>query len=424
MTIRWQNTITMTFVPGFSLNVVLFDDPAVRLQLLPFTYTRPVAGIRCGVSTITEKWNAVLDTQASFLTEDYLSEKFPLRLTQDNLYINGAVCPDDNLVRALRQLETESVLLNSTEEVIALRTGARWSPGTPVGQLKPVAWTDDLTIIRHIWQIPLENGTQIRKDVERITAGRSSAALDDPFTSCYGKAAIFIEEGASVRAAVLNAEDGPIYIGKNAVVGEGSTIQGPFAIGEGGVLAQVTRIRPNTTIGPWCKVGGEINNAVMFAHSNKAHDGYLGNSVIGEWCNLGANTNNSNLKNDYTPVRLFSYASNQLENTGLLFCGVFIGDYTKAGISTMFNTGTVVGVNVNVFGADFQPKHIPSFSWGGQLAGFSVYRYDKALAVIRETRRQKGWPFEEQDESILWEVYERTMLHRSQNDIHSFRNES
>ncbi len=405
------------------LNLILFDDPTIQLQLLPFTYTRPVSGLRCGIQTITEKWNFSLQTQASYLTQDYLSEKYPLAISDDNLYINGAICPDAELTERIHSLEKESVLLTATNEIIAVRTNARWSPEEPVSHLKPSVFKNSFTIIRNLWHITTENGAQIKADFIRLTEGRKSAEIADPFTSVYNAENIFIEEGVSIKAAVLNAENGPIYIGKNAIIGEGCTIQGPFAMGEGSVLSQGTKIRPNCTLGPFCKVGGEVNNAVLYGHSNKAHDGYLGNSVIGEWCNLGANTNNSNLKNDYSPVKLFSYVSNKLENTGLLFCGVFIGDYSKAGISTMFNTGTVVGVNVNVYGADFQPKHIPSFSWGGQLSGFSAYRYDKALAVIKETITQKGRQFSEQDESILWEIYERTLLQRSENDIHSFRNE-
>jgi UDP-N-acetylglucosamine diphosphorylase/glucosamine-1-phosphate N-acetyltransferase len=229
---------------------------------------------------------------------------------------------------------------------------------------------------------------------------------------CYNSENIFIEEGAVIKASILNAENGPIYIGRNALIQEGSMIQGPFAIGESSVLAQGTKIRPNTTVGPFCKVGGEVSNCVVFGYSNKGHDGYLGNSVLGEWCNLGANTNNSNLKNDHSPVKLHSYVSDALADTGLLFCGLMMGDYSKAGISTMFNTGTVVGVSTNVFGAGFQSKHVPSFSWGGAAEGFSEYRFPKALAVAKDTVSRRNVSFDETEENILKSVFEQTREQR------------
>jgi UDP-N-acetylglucosamine diphosphorylase/glucosamine-1-phosphate N-acetyltransferase len=206
----------------------------------------------------------------------------------------------------------------------------------------------------------------------------------------------------------------PIYIGRNALIQEGSMIQGPFAIGESSVLAQGTKIRPNTTVGPFCKVGGEVSNCVVFGYSNKGHDGYLGNSVLGEWCNLGANTNNSNLKNDHSPVKLHSYATNALAETGLLFCGLMMGDYSKAGISTMFNTGTVVGVSVNVFGAGFQAKHVPSFSWGGAAEGYCGYRFEKAVTVAKDTVSRRGIAFGQTEEDIMRTIFENTQNQRGQ----------
>lgn len=394
-------------------SIILFDDPKLRLQLLPFTYTRPIAGIRCGIRTIAEKWNDWLQSPVSYQTDDYLSLRFPAITSEDHIYINGAICPDALLVNAIENLPGESALISPENEILAVRNSARdWKPAHIATHCKHITYTEPVVMIRHSWDIFTHNGAQIKLDFERIRSTRQSAKLTDPFTHCYNPENIFIEEGAVIKASVLNAENGPIYIGRNALIQEGSLIQGPFAIGDNSVLAQGTKIRPNTTVGPFCKLGGEVSNSVLFGYSNKGHDGYLGNSVLGEWCNLGANTNNSNLKNDHTPVKLHSYVTGQPESTGLLFCGLFMGDYSKAGISTMFNTGTVVGVNVNVFGAGFQSKHIPSYSWGGNTEGFTEYRFEKAMAVAKDTVNRRGMTFDKTDEKILRAVFEQTQNQR------------
>ncbi len=394
-------------------SIILFDDPKIRLQLLPFTYTRPVAKIRCGIRTIAEKWNDWLETSISFQTEKYLSQRFPCVYSADQIYINGGLCPDTLIVEAIEKLTEESVLMSGDGEILAVKTDSKkWNPEVGITGLNKIVFSGSVIIIRHIWDIFSNNGVQIKSDFARIRMSGKSRELTDPFTYCYNPDDIFIEEGAVVRAAVLNAENGPIYIGKNASIQEGSTIQGPFAIGESSVLAQGTKIRPNTSIGPFCKVGGEVSNSVIFGYSNKGHDGYLGNAVLGEWCNLGANTNNSNLKNDHTTVKLHSYVTGKLENTDLLFCGLFMGDYSKAGISTMFNTGTVVGVNANIFGAGFQPKHVPSYSWGGNAEGFTEYRFDKAIAVAKDTVSRRGITFGDNEEAMLREVFEQTKSQR------------
>jgi UDP-N-acetylglucosamine diphosphorylase/glucosamine-1-phosphate N-acetyltransferase len=393
-------------------SIILFDDPKIRLQLLPFTYTRPVAGIRCGIWTLAEKWSEWFQTEVSFQTESYLNSHFSFTESKEPVYINGALCPDALLVEKIDQLPKESVLLSAENEILAVKTFSDWTSNTDTNHLAQHIYEEPLTMIRQVWDIFLNNGAQIKADFVRISSSGQSVALTDPFTRCYYPENIFIEEEAVIKAAILNAENGPIYIGKNASIQEGVVIQGPFAIGESSVLAQGAKIRPNTTVGPFCKVGGEVSNCVIFGYSNKGHDGYLGNSVLGEWCNLGANTNNSNLKNDHTSVKLHSYVTGNPENTGLMFCGLFMGDYSKAGISTMFNTGTVVGVSVNVFGAGFQPKHIPSYSWGGQAEGFSEYRFDKAVAVAQDTVNRRGVTFDETDEKRMREVFELTKNQR------------
>ncbi|MCE7063576.1 putative sugar nucleotidyl transferase [Dyadobacter sp. CY343] len=393
--------------------VILFDDPVLRTQLLPLTYTRPVAGIRCGIQTIAEKWAGCLNSTVYFQTEAYLSTKFTSIKTGDNLYINGGLCPDVELIKVINSLEIGAMLISEKDELLALRTDKSWQYSRETGQFNLLTYSKPFTLIRNVWDIFTFNGAQIKADFERITSNKKSIAISDPYTHCYNPDQIFVEEGAVLKASILNAENGPIYIGKNALIQEGSMVQGPFAIGESSVLAQGTKIRPNTTIGPFCKAGGEISNSILTAYSNKGHDGYLGNSVLGEWCNLGANTNNSNLKNDHSIVKLHSYATNQLESTGLTNCGLIMGDYSKAGISTMFNTGTIVGVSVNVFGGGFQQKHIPSFSWGGSAEGICEYRLQKAAAVAADTVGRRNVDFEETDRAILQAVFDLTQNQRN-----------
>ncbi len=389
--------------------LILFDDPALRTSLLPLTFTRPVAGIRFGIQTLTEKWAGWLEQTPSFLTEDYLSVKFPIQPSEDNLYVNGAVCPTPALVDALNGLAMGHGLRASDGLVLAVRTPHALSQApdiTDAYQWQP--FTEPLTVLRHLWDIFVENGDQIRADFKRITEGRTSEPITDPFTRVYAPENVFVEPGATIRAAILNAEGGPIYIGKNATISEGSIVIGPFSLGEGSTVNWGGKMRSNTTIGPFCKVGGEVGNSVFFGYSNKGHDGFLGNSIIGEWCNLGANVNNSNLKNDYSNVKIYHYGTRQLEDTGRAFCGLTMADYTKAGISTMFNTGTVVGVSVNVFGGGFQYKHIPSFSWGGAADGFTTYRLDKAMQVAAEAYARRNRPFDEVEKNILRAIFDQS----------------
>lgn len=387
-------------------NLILFDDPAIRTALLPFTFTRPVAGIRIGIQTLGEKWSDVLGQPASFLTEAYLQAKFPQNAGTDNWYVSSAVCPTPALQEAITALETNAGLITTDGLVLAVRTSAPLTaPPTVADPYNFQTFTEDSTVVSNTWTIFVHNGDQIRADFARLTAGRTSQPITDPFTQCYAPENVFVEEGATIRASILNAENGPIYIGRNATISEGSIVIGPFSLGEGATVNWGGKMRANTTIGPFCKVGGEVGNSIFFGYSNKAHDGFLGNSVIGEWCNLGANVNNSNLKNDYNNVKLFSYATRQLEDTGRIFCGLMMGDFTKAGISTMFNTGTVVGVSANVFGSNFQPKHVSSFSWGGAIDGYTVYRLEKALQVAAEAFKRRNMPFDKQTENILREIF-------------------
>ncbi|MDI9876373.1 GlmU family protein [Flectobacillus rivi] len=390
------------------MNYIIFDDSSIRAILLPLTFVRPVSEIRFGIDTITEKWQDYLDDSVSFATQDYLQEKYPLLLQSDNIFINGAVCPNVALLEAIRGLSSGQLL--SLEGVtLAYRSASLLDT---LDTIEVIEWDGTATIIRQLTDIFLLNGEQIKADFARITHGRTSQPITDRFTAVYNESQIFVEEGVNIKAATLNAEKGPIYLGKDVIIMEGAKIQGPFAILEGSVVNLDGKMRPNTTIGPGCKVGGEVSNVVIFGNSNKGHEGFMGNSVIAEWCNWGADTNNSNLKNDYSKVELWSYVTNRFENSGLQFAGLIMGDHSKCGINTMFNTGTVVGINCNIFGADFQPKHIPSFAWGGS-AGFKTYHLRKANQVARAVLERRGRVFEGIEENILKAVFEQTEAHRS-----------
>jgi UDP-N-acetylglucosamine diphosphorylase/glucosamine-1-phosphate N-acetyltransferase len=264
-----------------------------------------------------------------------------------------------------------------------------------------------VTVISRPWHLFLRNGTEIRRDFALLTQGRTSQPVGDAPTIVYAPENIFIEEGVKIRAAILNAENGPIYLGRNSEVQEGAILKGPLALGEGAVVNAGARLRGDNTIGPYCKVGGEIGNSILMGYSNKGHDGYLGNSVIGEWCNLGADTNTSNLKNNYAPVKVWSHTAHRFVNTGQTFCGLLMGDHAKAGINTMFNTGTVVGVGANVFGAGFPRTFIPSFSWGG-ASGFDTFKLDKFAEVAERVMGRRGLAYDAEEEDVIKEVFAQT----------------
>lgn len=385
------------------MNVVLFDDPAVRTHLLPFTFTRPVADIRIGILTIAEKWEHELKLSVSRKTEPYLQVKYVYSESSDMLFINGSLCPDKDLVNAVMNLKPGEGL-EQNNLILAYR-------GPSAETVTFGMYAGPVTCIDQPWKIFQYNASELRKDFIRLTAGRASAPVNDTHTRVYGPENIFLEEGVHIRAAILNAEDGPIYLGKNAVVQEGAIIKGPFALGKGAHVNMGAKMRGDTTVGPYCKVGGEISNSVFFGFSNKAHDGFLGHSVIGEWCNLGADTNTSNLKNNYENVKLWSYTRGGFVNTGLQFCGLMMGDHSKCGINTMFNTGTVVGVSANIFGDGYPRNFIPSFSWGG-ASGFTTYQLDKALDTASRVMARRNRRLEEADMQILSHVFKVTADYR------------
>lgn len=386
------------------MNIILFDEPQIRVNLLPLALTRPVAEMRVGILTIAEKWERHLQAKPSYATADYLSKKFPKKTNSDNLWINGAICPDTTLVEAIKKL-------NSGEAIIKdLQTVAVRSSETEFYNTKSensTEYSGDITLIDNLWKIFQNNGAQIRADFKLITANRKSADIRDPHTHTYNKAEIFIEEGVVLHAVVLNAEGGPIYLGKNSQVQEGAIIRGPFSLGEGSIINMGAKMRADTTIGPFCKIGGEVSNSILFGYSNKAHDGFLGNSVLGEWCNLGADTNTSNLKNNYDNVKLWNYGKNGFVDTGLPFCGLILGDHSKSGINSMFNTGTVVGVSSNIFGAGYPRNFIPSFQWGGP-AGFISYQFQKAMETAERVMARRNIVLSDDDREILKNIFEQT----------------
>ena len=390
------------------MNYILFDGPS-RNQLLPFTYTRPVADIRVGILTIREKWEKHLGSTTTTITEDYLSEKYPMVELENNVMINASCLPNKELVEMINALEENQAIFKD-EDVIAFFT-KEGQEDIDLSAYKAIEYNQEILKIDNTWDIFSKNGEAIQEDFELLTQGRKSQPIPNS-NNIIAAENIFIEEGAKLEFATLNASSGPIYIGENAEVMEGSIIRGPFALCNNATVKLGAKIYGPTTIGPHSKIGGEVNNSVLFGYSNKGHDGFLGNSVLGEWCNLGADTNNSNLKNNYAEVRLWSYETEGFARTGLQFCGLMMGDHSKCGINTMFNTGTVVGVCANIFGSGFPRNFVPSFSWGGN-SGFSTYLTKKAFEVAKVVMSRRDIDFTGEDTAILEHVFESTKKWRS-----------
>ena len=388
------------------MNYILFDG-TVRNALLPLTFTRPVAEIRVGILTIREKWEKHLGTTTTTITEEYLSEKFPMVEMEQNVMINASFLPNAELVEMVKNLEENQAIFYG-EEVIAFFT----TEGQEVDfeSYEPIEYEAEVTRIENTWDIFAKNGEILEADFELITDGRKSQPIPQS-NNVIAPENIFIEEGARLEFCTLNASTGPIYIGKNAEIMEGSIIRGGLALCEGATVKMGAKIYGPTTVGPYSKVGGEVTNSVLFAYSNKGHDGYLGNSVLGEWCNIGADTNTSNLKNNYEEVRLWNYETEGFARTGRTFCGLIMGDQSKCGINTMFNTGTVIGVSSNIFGSGFPRNFIPSFSWGG-AAGFTVYKTQKAFETAQRVFERREMVFTEEDAAILQSVFELTAKYR------------
>ena len=396
------------------MNILLFDDPAIRPHLLPFTFTRPVAALRCGILTIAEKWQRRLGAdRVGFLTQPYLQEKFPAGdVVGPALVINGAVCPDALLAQQVQALRPGEGLYDGDLLVAAyLADASRVAELIQDGLAASREVRESVTTISRPWHLFLYNGAQIREDFALVTQGRQSASVGDAHTIVYAPENVFIEPGVKIRAAILNAEDGPIYLGRNSQVHEGAIIKGATALCAGAYVNVGAKMRGDNTVGPFCKVGGEVSNSIIMAYSNKGHEGFLGNSVVGEWCNLGADTNTSNLKNNYAPVKVWSHAEGRFVTTGQQFCGLLMGDHSKCGINTMFNTGTVVGVGANVFGTGFPRTFIPSFSWGG-AHGFDTFLLPKVVEVAQRVLGRRQLDFDETEQAIMAEVFRLTAKDR------------
>lgn len=385
------------------MNYILYDG-SVRNNLLPFTFTRPVADIRIGILTIREKWEKYLGSTTTTVTEEYLSEKFPMVEMAENIMINASFCPNEVLVEMIQFLQPNQAIVKN-DEIIAFYTTDEQEE-VVFEEYELIEFEENCLQVEHTWDIFQKNDQAIRDDFELLTQDRKSQPIPST-VNVLGAENIFIEEGAVLNFCTLNATTGPIYIGKDAEIMEGSVIRGPFALCDHAQVKLATKIYGATTVGPHSRVGGEVNNSVLFAYSNKGHDGFLGNAVLGEWCNIGADSNNSNLKNNYESVKLWNYESERFENTGLQFCGLMMGDHSKCGINTMFNTGTVVGVAANIFGAGFPRNYIPNFTWGG-AQGTQAYLPKKAFETAKIVMSRRNIDFTDLDEAILTHIFNET----------------
>ncbi|MHA7877948.1 MAG: putative sugar nucleotidyl transferase [Bacteroidota bacterium] len=399
------------------MNIVLFDTSQSRRLLKPFSYTRALAKIRMGIGTIEEKWKHYLKGDYSFLTTSYLRNKFPCVEAQENLCINSTVCPDQVLVEAIRNLKhhqklvKDDVLIATLCDRSVLQDFQNDDFSAP--QLQSVSFEPPLTQIRNNWDIFLINEQEIRKDFKRMCQSRTTQRIQDQHTIVYNEADIFLEEGVSIKAAILNAESGPIYIGNNAVIQEGAIIKGPVAICEGAQISAGARISNKTTIGPYAKAGGDVSSSVILGYSNKAHHGFMGNSVIGEWCNLGAGTSTSNLRNDYANIKIWDEQRDAFETTEIQFCGLFMGDHSKCAIGTTFDAGTIVGISTNLVGTGLFNKVIPSFTWGMPSSRIQTYQLEKALEAAERMMQRRMVQLTEIDKKVLAHIFLATAIYRS-----------
>ena len=393
------------------MNYILFDS-TYRDHLLPLTYTRPIADLRVGIVTIREKWEHYLGASCSFLTQEYLQEKFSLKVEKENILINGGLVPDDALVVAIKQLKPGQALEAEGELLaVSLDDGSVATfDAEKLDAFELSTWEQETVQIKYPYHIFGQNGHCLKQDFKWLTQGRESSNISET-NQVIAPENVFLEEGAKMECAIINASTGPVYIGENAEVMEGSVIRGPFALCESSAVKLSGKIYGPTTIGPHSKVGGELNNVVIQAYSNKGHDGFLGNAVLGEWCNIGADSNNSNLKNNYSEVKIWNYVENHFKGTGLQFCGLIMGDHSKCAINTMFNTGTVVGVFANIYGAGFPRNLVPSFSWGGHQ-GLKEYKKVAAYYVAKLVMARRGIEFNDVEKRILDHVYEQSQEYR------------
>ena len=398
------------------MNIILFDSDA-RNHLLPLTATRPMGELRIGILTLREKWERRLRSTASYITQEYLQEKFPIHIEDENLIINGGVLPTPALCRRIEALGLNEALLSNGELIAARINEAQFESligEEEVDELQGQELEASIPLIQitSLWQLVKLNGQALEEDFSLLTAGRSSKAISETNQITGPLEHLFLEDGVKMEYCTLNVSAGPIYIGSNTEVMEGSMLRGPIAIGSDSIVKMGAKIYGPSSFGPGCRVGGEVTRSIFFANSNKAHDGYLGDSVLGEWCNLGADTNNSNLKNNYSEVKLWDYETERFEKTGQQFVGMIMGDHSKCAINTMFNTGTVVGVFANIYGAGFARNFIPDFSWGGS-DGYRTYKFAEACETASIVMARRGLVFSELEKAILYHIYDRTARFRN-----------
>lgn len=378
------------------MNIILFDGEEWE-NLLPLTFTKPVASLRMGVLSFAERWEKILNTTISYQTQSYLEEKFSTNYQSENIFINPSFFPTTELIHYIKELElNQSILFNG--RLVAVKTTEEFPRIT-----SKIISLEKTIHIKNSWDLFTYNFQAIEFDFEILTKGRASQPISETNNVLHPEK-IFIEEGAKVEFSILNASEGPIYIGKEAEIMEGCMIRGGLALCEHGKINMGAKIYPGCTVGPYCKVGGELNNAILMAYSNKGHDGFLGNAVLGEWCNLGADTNNSNLKNNYAEVKLWNYKEKRFVKTGLQFCGLIMGDYAKSAINTQFNTGTVVGVCANVFQSGFPPNMIKHYSWGGQ-SDAPVFSFERACEAAEKMMERRKVEFTPTDKKILEHIF-------------------
>lgn len=392
------------------MNLILFDETDIYHNFLPLTFTAPISECRLGILTIREKWEKSLGVKASWQSHESLQQLFPLKSEKDNLLVNGALCPNQELLKKILGLQIHEGIKTPDGRILALRL-EETGPDLADADATFSTYIEEYLLLTFPHDLFANNGAEIRQDFALITTGRPSALIIDEATKYYNIDNIFIEEGVKIRAAVLNAEAGPIYIGKNAEIREGAFIKGPFALGEGAILNMGAKMRGDITIGPYCKVGGEVSNAIFFSHSNKMHDGYLGNSVIGRFCNLGAGTTASNMKNTGSEVKVWNYTAEKQIATGKKFCGLLMADHSKAGINSSFNTGSVVGVVCNLYGPMMHTTFIPSFSWG-ENKNYTTFDFEKAIEMIERSYRDINKQLSDQERQLFAHIFKHDLLFR------------
>ena len=404
------STLTIQNPKTAKMNIVLIDLDKDWKNFLPLTFTRPISELRIGILTIKEKWERLLGAKAYYLTQDYLQEKYPLKLESQNIVINSTLLPNNQIINEIKQLPDNTIFTNNGQLLFGKVTKEKFDPANLL-KLQTAEFDGEIWQIQYPWDIFLENERAIEQDFKLITQNRKSQKLSHT-NIVFEPERIFVEPGAWVEGSILNPNGGYIYIGRDSTIMEGTTIRGSLALCEHSVIKMQAKIYGATTFGPYSKVGGEVSNSVIIGYSNKAHDGFLGNAVLGHWCNLGADTNNSNLKNNYSEVKVWNYTQERFIRSGHQFVGLFMGDHSKTGINTMLNTGTVVGVSANIFGAGYPRNFIPSFSWGG-YQGFTVYRLEKALDTAGRVMIRRQKQLTETDKKILSHIFKITEKYRN-----------